>query len=66
VQHWHSCCPIGPSPNGMARFIAIRRLNALLVTARHPDYLDRVSSWVAHLDRGSMSAQNQQLFVYRV
>jgi hypothetical protein len=50
----------------MARFIAIRRLNALLVTARHPDYLDRVSSWVAHLDRGSMSAQNQQLFVYRV
>jgi general secretion pathway protein D len=51
---------------GMVRITAINRLNALLVTALRPEYLDRVSVWVTRLDQGGVSSQNQQLFVYRV
>jgi general secretion pathway protein D len=56
----------GGTLSGMVRITPINRLNALLVTAMQPEYLDRVSTWVTRLDQGGMSAQNQQLFVYRV
>jgi general secretion pathway protein D len=55
----------GSVPAGMAKILPIERLNAVLVTALQPGYLDRVRDWVERLDKGA-SGIEQQLFVYRV
>ncbi|HTU54201.1 MAG TPA: type II secretion system secretin GspD [Acetobacteraceae bacterium] len=51
---------------GMVRALPINRLNAVLVTAMRPVYLDRVRSWIQRLDSGGAGDSGQQLFVYRV
>ncbi|MBS0561865.1 MAG: type II secretion system secretin GspD [Proteobacteria bacterium] len=43
----------------------LERLNAVLVTAMQPAYLDRVRAWVERLDRAGPGTQ-RQLYVYRV
>jgi general secretion pathway protein D len=53
------------SLSGMVSVSAIERLNAVLVTAMQPAYLDRVRSWVARLDRAG-AGTDRQLYVYRV
>lgn len=49
----------------LVRVVPLDRLNALLVTAMRPDYIDRIRRWVENLDRSGGSAQ-RQLFVYDV
>ena len=43
----------------------LERLNAVLVTAMQPAYLDRVRAWVERLDRAGPGTE-RQLYVYRV
>ena len=56
----------GHAISGMVRVMPIDRLNALLVTAIQPAYLDRVRAWVDSLDQGAEDSLDQRLFVYRV
>jgi general secretion pathway protein D len=53
------------SIGGLVSVSAIDRLNAVLVTAMQPAYLERVRAWVERLDRGG-AGTGQQLYVYRV
>ena len=50
---------------GMFRFMAIERLNAVLVITTQPEYLDKASDWVERLDRGG-SESGVRLYVYAV
>lgn len=50
---------------GLVKVVPIDRLNAVLVTAMQPVYLDRVRQWVDRLDRGT-NAGERRLYVYRV
>ncbi len=51
--------------SGLVSVSAIDRLNAVLVTAMQPSYLERVRVWVDRLDRDG-TGRDQQLYVYRV
>lgn len=55
----------GKSMTDVVKVMPINRLNAVLVTAMQPVYLQRVRGWVDRLDRAGGGAE-QQLFVYRV
>jgi general secretion pathway protein D len=55
----------GRSMADTVKLMPIDRMNAVLVTALQPAYLQRVRGWVERLDRGDGRA-DQQLFVYRV
>jgi general secretion pathway protein D len=48
----------------MVKFQAIRRLNALLVVSRKPEYLKTVGTWIRRLDESDTEAAN--LKVYRL
>jgi general secretion pathway protein D len=50
---------------GMFRFMAIERLNAVLVITPQPRYLDKAAEWVERLDRGG-SESGARLYVYAV
>ena len=48
--------------SGIIRLVPIERLNAVLVIAARAAYLDKVKTWMAHLDSGE--EEMQQIFVY--
>ncbi len=48
--------------SGIIRLVPIERLNAVLVIAARAAYLDKVKTWIAHLDSGE--EEMQQIFVY--
>ena len=50
---------------GMFRFMAIERLNAVMVITTQPSYLDKAADWVERLDRGG-SESGIRLYVYAV
>ncbi|MEM9301838.1 MAG: secretin N-terminal domain-containing protein, partial [Pseudomonadota bacterium] len=50
---------------GMFRFLAIERLNAVMVITPQPEYLDTAAEWVERLDRGGSEA-GVRLYVYEV
>ncbi|MDX1568911.1 MAG: type II secretion system secretin GspD [Xanthomonadales bacterium] len=50
---------------GMFRFMAIERLNAIMVITPQPAYLDKAVEWVKRLDRGGSEA-GTRLYVYAV
>lgn len=50
---------------GLVRFVAIERINALLVMTPRRAYLDKVADWVRRLDRDT-GGTGQRLFVYAV
>lgn len=47
------------------QFSLIERLNAILAVSRFPDYIDKVATWVARLDR-SLAADEPQIHIYTV
>jgi general secretion pathway protein D len=51
--------------DGIVRFLAIERLNAILAVTPQPKYLERVEAWIARLDQAEDS-EARRLFVYRV
>jgi general secretion pathway protein D len=50
---------------GMFRFMALERLNAIMVITPNEHYLDEAEKWIRRLDRSSPEA-GARLFVYRV
>lgn len=55
-----------PTPlAGMFRFMAIERINAVMVITPQPSYLKKAEEWLGRLDRGG-SGSGSQLFVYYV
>lgn len=55
-----------PTPlAGMFRFMAIERINAVMVITPQPAYLKKAEEWLGRLDRGG-SGSGSQLFVYYV
>lgn len=56
----------GAATAGLVRVVPIERLNAILVTAMIPTYIDRVRSWVERFDSSAMDSDQQRLYVYRV
>lgn len=55
----------GRAMAGTVKILPLERMNAVIVTAMQPAYLQRVQNWVERLDRGDGRA-DQRLFVYRV
>ncbi len=56
----------GESPiAGMMRFVAVERINSVLVIAARQTYLDDVGEWIGRLDRGE-DGSGQRLYVYYV
>lgn len=51
--------------NDAVQFVAIKRLNAVVVVAAQSTYLDRARTWIEQLDRPS-DGHEEQVFVYRV
>jgi general secretion pathway protein D len=51
---------------GLLRFIAVERVNAVLVIAGRPDHLKQAESWIARLDKGEGEGETRRLFVYYV
>ncbi len=51
--------------SGLVRFVAVERLNSVLVMSQQPDYLDQAHQWIRRLDRAE-GKPGQQLFVYFV
>lgn len=50
---------------GMVRFMAIERLNAVMVMSKQRRYVEDARGWIARLDR-TRNANEQQLYVYYV
>ncbi|WP_170984555.1 type II secretion system secretin GspD [Rhodoligotrophos defluvii] len=50
---------------GEVRFVAIERLNAVLVITKHESYLEQARDWVKRLDRANPSV-GRRMFVYFV
>ena len=50
---------------GALRFVPTERLNAILVVASQPEYLDRAELWIERLDRTS-TGEEAQIYVYPV
>jgi general secretion pathway protein D len=48
---------------GAVRIIPVERLNALIVIAQQPRYLDEARNWIARLDRGQ-APNERKLYVY--
>jgi general secretion pathway protein D len=48
---------------GSVRIIPVERMNALIVIAKQPRYLDEARNWIARLDRARL-ANERRLFVY--
>lgn len=48
---------------GAVRIIPVERLNALIVIAQQPRYLDEARNWIARLDRGQRPNE-RKLYVY--
>lgn len=51
---------------GMAKFIPIKHLNAVLLVTQQGDYLAEAKAWVARLDKPSTAAAEGGVVVYRV
>lgn len=51
--------------SGMVRFVPNERMNAVLVIATRPVYLQRAAAWVRKLDQQS-PGDSQQMFVYEI
>ena len=51
---------------GLVRFVAIERLNAILVIASRPSQIDKAREWVARLDKAGEEGDGQRLHVYFV
>ena len=56
--------PAGPDLSSLLRFVAIERMNAVLVIAKQPRYLDEALGWIERLDQGGVD--QQRLHVYYV
>jgi general secretion pathway protein D len=54
----------GGKISDLAKFSAIERLNAVLVIARQPRYLDEARSWIGRLDR--VTHAERDIRVYRI
>ncbi len=54
--------PQGPVLSDLVRFVAIDRMNAVLIIAKQPRYLDEARSWVERLDQGSADAENVHVY----
>jgi len=54
--------PQGPVLSDLVRFVAIERMNAILVIAKQPHYLDEARSWIVRLDQGSADAENVHVY----
>lgn len=52
-------------PQGLIQFIPIERLNAVMVIAKQPSYLEEARNWIFRLDRRRDPAE-RRLFVYYV
>jgi general secretion pathway protein D len=61
LQTIFAATPGGPTA-GAISFVPIERLNAVMVVANQPNWVDQVSQWISRLDKGS--AGTRQLFVY--
>ncbi|MDH5748311.1 MAG: type II secretion system secretin GspD, partial [Rhodospirillales bacterium] len=51
--------------DGLVRFVPIDRMNAVLVVAQRPDYLNRARDWIERLDRGG-DGIGKRLYVYYI
>jgi general secretion pathway protein D len=51
---------------GLLRFVAVERINAVLVIAGRAGYLEQAESWIARLDKGEGEGEVRRLFVYYV
>ncbi len=51
--------------SGMFRFVAMERLNAIMVITPQSDYLRKAGEWIDRLDRGGSEASSR-LYVYNV
>ncbi len=56
--------PAGPNLGNLLRFVPIERMNAVLIVAKQPRYLDEALRWIARLDQGGID--QQRLHVYYV
>lgn len=55
----------GSPMSGIVRFVALERLNSIIVITQQPRYLKEMSRWIQRLDRSDGIA-GQQLYVYQV
>jgi general secretion pathway protein D len=53
------------SDNGVIRFVPIERLNAVIILAREPRYMDEARAWIGRLDR-VRRGNEPRLYVYHV
>ncbi|MFK7955831.1 MAG: type II secretion system secretin GspD [Lysobacterales bacterium] len=51
---------------GMFRFLAVERLNAIVVITPQVKYLETASEWIDRLDRGGAEGAGTRLYVYKV
>ena len=51
---------------GLLRFVAVERINAVLVISAKPTYLEQAQAWIARLDQGEGESDVRRLFVYYV
>jgi general secretion pathway protein D len=51
--------------NGVIRFVPIERLNAVIILAREPRYMEEARSWIGRLDR-VRRGNDPRLYVYHV
>ncbi|MCK5729235.1 MAG: type II secretion system secretin GspD [Methylococcales bacterium] len=52
--------------NGLLRFVAIERLNAIMAISPQARYLTTVKHWVNRLDKANTSSNNNGIIVYKV
>lgn len=57
---------LGGPLSGLVRFIAIERMNAILVVTPRAHYLDQVRDWIARFDVRRENLMESRLFVYPV
>ena len=56
--------PTGPSLSDLVRFVALERMNAVLIVSKQPYYLEEARRWIERLDQGS--SDSQRVHVYYV
>lgn len=54
--------PNGPRLGDLVRFVAIERMNAVLIISKQPRYLDEARRWVARLDQGTSNTQRVHVY----
>lgn len=54
--------PAGPRISDLVRFVAIERMNAVLVVSKQPRYLAEARRWIDRLDQGNSNAQRVHVY----